>query len=345
MSGFLTSVLGVGLVIGLAVPVATLAAKAILVFRWRRDPDPRRYGSLSTFLLLIAPSLGALAWFISAGLHLSEPVDTGTVCSLGHEGTIVCAEALLFVLLLSTLAMTTLLGAIWLHASGTARQRPRLPAGHAHARRLARICSSHPRLRELSRRITAVYGQGPPLCTKGLFMPVIEVAARCMERLPDDALTGALLHEAEHHHARDPLRYLVAGASLVINPCGFLLRQEFRRWRAAREAVCDEWAVRRSADPLALAGALVAVARHDSALRGSVVGLCGPALGLLRLRIHFLLDYASRPPGPRSSTATWLAILVGMGIVLLPHVVGAWPLEDAHAALVRVLAASGLTKM
>ena len=60
MSELLASILGAGLVFGLAVPLATLAAKVILMARWRRDPDPRRHGSLLTFLLLVLPSLGAI---------------------------------------------------------------------------------------------------------------------------------------------------------------------------------------------------------------------------------------------------------------------------------------------
>ena len=45
MSELLLSVLGAGLVFGFAVPLATLITKAILLARWRQDPDPRRHGS------------------------------------------------------------------------------------------------------------------------------------------------------------------------------------------------------------------------------------------------------------------------------------------------------------
>ena len=72
MSELLLSVLGAGLVFVFAVPLATLITKAILVTRWRHDADPRRHGSLPTFLLLVSPSLGAISWFVSAALHLSE---------------------------------------------------------------------------------------------------------------------------------------------------------------------------------------------------------------------------------------------------------------------------------
>lgn len=342
MNELLASVLGAGLVVGLAVPLATLAAKVFLVARWHRDPDPRRQGSLSTFLILLAPSLGAVLWFVSAALHLSEPGSAVGVCTLDHAGATACLDALLFALLLSGLIATALTRGWWRHVAESGRRATPMRADDQAALRLRRLGERHPRLRALRTRIIAVEGEAHPVCTRGLLRPVIEISRHLIERLDDQGLTAALLHEAEHHGARDPLRYLVASASLAINPCGFLLRKELCRWRAAREAVCDEWAVRRAADPLALADALVAVARLDGPLRGFAAGLGGPEHGLLRLRVHLLLDYVSRPPGRPSSGSTWMAVSAGATVTALPHLVGAWPLDLAHAALEQALAALGL---
>jgi hypothetical protein len=342
MSEFLSSILGAGLVLGLAVPLATLAAKAILVARWRGSSDPRRHGSLLTFLLLVAPSLGAIVWFVSAALHLSEPGGAHGVCALDHEGVAACVDALLFAALLSGLVATALTHGWWRVASRMRHHGRRMTSTDAETVRLLRVCQSHPRLRDLCRRVFALEGGEHVICTRGLLRPVIEVDGSLMARLDDRALTAALLHEAEHYGDRDPLRYLVASVSVALNPCGFLLRQELKRWRAAREVVCDEWAVRRQADPLSLAEALVAVARLNPPARAFAVGLGGPDLGLLRLRVHLLVDYASRPPGRPAVAPACFGLCAAFGVLVLPHLLGAWPLDLAHAAVEQALAALGL---
>lgn len=342
MSELIAAILGAGLVFGIAVPLVTLVSKAVLVARWRRDPDPKRQGALSTFMLIIAPSIGAVAWFVSAALHLSEPGSAGDICALDHDGAAICLDALLFAALLSGLAATAMTRG-WIRSGAHWQTRAeRLPADDTTTRRLERVCDNHPRLRALRSRIAAVDGDTHPVCTRGLWRPTIEVSKALMARLDDSALTAALLHEAEHHDARDPLRFLVATVSLALNPCGFLLRGELRRWRAGREVVCDEWAVRRAADPLALADALVAAARIDRPLPAFSVSLGGSDKGLLRLRVHLLLDYASRPPGRPSRRPVLLGVGAMVAVLTLPHALGAWPLDIAHAALERALVALGL---
>ncbi|MCB9547013.1 MAG: hypothetical protein H6706_14330 [Myxococcales bacterium] len=342
MSELLASILGAGLVFGLAVPLATLAAKVILMARWRRDPDPRRHGSLLTFLLLVLPSLGAIVWFVSAALHISEPGGSHGVCTLDHAGATACVDALLFALLLSGLMATALTRGWWRIASRVGNHGRRLAPTAPETLRLDRICEAHPRLRDLRPRIFVLEGSEHGICTRGLLRPVIEVDGSLLSRLNDSAVTAALLHEAEHYGDRDPLRYLVASVSVALNPCGFMLRRELLRWRAAREVVCDEWAVRRLADPLSLAEALVAVARLDHPARAFAAGLGGPDSGLLRLRVHLLLDYASRPPGRPSIAPAWFGLGAALGVLTLPHFLGAWPLDLAHLAVERALAALGL---
>lgn len=341
MSELLSSLLAAALVFGLAVPVATLVSKAILVGRWRRDPDPRRHGSLYTFALLVAPSLGAIAWFVSAALHLSEPGESEGICAVEHASVDTCIDALLFASLLIGLAAMAVTRGWWRDASRRRSHAHRILPGDAAAMRLDRVRRAHPRLRQLP-RIVAVEGGEHLVCTRGFLRPVIEVDIALLARLTDGALTAALLHEAEHHDARDPLRYLVASVSLALNPCGSLLRTELTRWRAAREAVCDEHAVRRSADPLALAEALLAVARLDHPARTLVAALGGPERGLLKLRVHLLLDYAARPPRRPSQLPVLLGAAAALAVLMLPHYLSAWPLDLAHAAMERALATFGL---
>lgn len=342
MSELVSAAMGAGLVIGIAVPLFTLLAKAILIARWRRDPDPRHHGALPSFILLVAPSLGAVVWFVSAALHLSEPGGSDGACALDHAGATACVDALLFASFLTALAVSALTRGWRRHASRASASGTPVVVGAAHFERLARICVGHPRLRRLRHRIFAARGEVHPLCTRGLAGPRIEIATHFMDRLDDRALVAALLHEAEHHAARDPLRYLIASASIALNPCGFLLRSDLRRWRSAREAVCDEWAVRRAADPLSLAEAIVVAARPRRALRPFAVALDGPRHGLLQLRVQRLLDYAHTPPAPPTRAPFWLGLAAAVGVLLLPHLLGAWPLDVAHTALERALAELGL---
>lgn len=337
----MAAVLSAGLVTGLAVPLATLAAKAVLFARWRRDPDPRRHGSTFTFLVLVAPSFGAVLWFVSAALHLSEPGAAVGVCTLDHLDAGVCADALLFALILSALLAAAVLRAWWCQAGASRIRGARLPSGDAVAMRLRKVCGGHPRLRGLRHRIVAVDGGSHPICTHGFLRPIIVVDRRLVEQLDDESLAAALLHEAAHREMRDPLRYLIARASLAINPCGFLLRRELGRWRAGLEAVCDEWAVRWAADPLALADALVAAARLQGPVGGFAAGLGGSEQRLLQLRVHLLLDYVSRPH-PRPPTGS-RGVVPGaaLAVAALPHVLGAWPLNLAHTALEQALGALG----
>jgi Zn-dependent protease with chaperone function len=297
--------------------------------------DPVRFGSLGVFLLLLAPGLGAMAWFVSAAFHLSEPGSLDAVCSLDHAGLSVCVDALFFATFLLGVFVTALTHRWWRSLGTVARSpTPMLPPDDPASVRLRAVAAEHPDLRRLIGRLWAVRESAQPIFTRGLLWPRIFVSRALIEGLDREGLSAALLHEAEHVAARDPLRYLLASVSLALNPCGFLLRKELRRWRAAREALCDEGAVHRQADPLALAGAILMAVRLSSPSRSVVMGLGGAEGGLLRLRVHRLLSYTSGLPTP---AATFLlkvmATVLVVGLVAMPHVLDAWPLDVLHRAL------------
>ena len=182
---------------------------------------------------------------------------------------------------------------------------------------------------------------GDQACTTGVIRPVIEVSCQLVDSLDDDALQGALLHEAEHVRGFDPLRYLMASVALSLNPTGWLLADESRRWRLAREARCDRGAVSRGASPLSLAEALLVAVRAGSAASSGQPALAHSGEGFfLRIRIQLLLGYASTcvvvPSRVRPVLVSAIAIV--LLTVWLPHAFSAWPLDGLHTLVDATLA-------
>ncbi len=338
MSEILSSLLKVVVVFGLGIPLATLVAKVSLALRWRSDSHPLRHGSLSSFLLVVGPSLATVLWFVSAAIHRAEPGEGAGVCAISHTGIGTCIDSLLLALILSTVLATALTSRWRLSRSGSHGVVPAI-----YFRRLARLCRRHGKLDVLSGRVKAVGdSQSHPICVRGFFRPMVEVSTLLMDRLDDAALEAALLHEVAHVQGYDPLRYLLGSLALALNPMGFLLRPELRRWRAAREAVCDFEAVGRSADPLSLAEALVTVSRISRPLPDFSAGLGGAALKLLQLRIHLLLGYASNPRHAVRTPVRWRFLWIVFALILSPHWLGVWPLDGLHEGVEKFLSTFGL---
>jgi Zn-dependent protease with chaperone function len=310
------------------VPAVTLAAKALLVLRRRHATDIPSFGSSGTILLIAGPALGAAVWFVSAGLHQFEPGRAVATCLAEHLGEEGCEGALVFAMLVALLTASVFTRRL-------ARERQaapgrRLAAGDARVERLRAHCARHPALRARANQMVLVEGATDPLRTRGLWRPVVEVDAALLDRLDAQALDAALLHEAAHAAARDPLRQLVASASLALNSLASLLRPELTRWRIAREAACDREAVRLGADPLALAQALVTVARPSATAPPVFAStLIGGELSALQTRVQLLLDYARRgPPSARHAPP-----MLGLGLLLLsmsPHALGSGLLDALH---------------
>ena len=183
------------------------------------------------------------------------------------------------------------------------------------------------------------------MCTRGLLRPRIEVSTKVLETLDDEALTSALLHEAAHARAVDPLRYFLAAVCLSLNPLAGLLRTELSRWRFAREAACDEEAIHRGAPPLALARAIVTVARSGSArVPSGVAALAGGGTDALRIRVGLILEYAEGRPARRRWDAPFTVLAVALvAVALLPHTLGTAPLDRLHLGIELALHALGLS--
>lgn len=311
------------------VPALTLGAKAVLVFRRRQSADVTGLGSSASYLLVIGPALGSAVWFVSAGLHQSEPGRAMAACVTEHLGDEACACAVAFTALLLLLTG----GAFWrqLHREWRSPPSRRASSVHPGQARLAAVCGRHPALRGRADRVQLVEGSAEVLRTLGLLRPRIEVDASLLDQLDDAALTAALLHEVAHVATWDPLRQLLASVSLRLNPLGRLLRPELARWRLAREAACDRTAVRMGAEPLSLAHALVVAARPgqvQAPVLSAPLGAGG--LGGVKLRVHLLLGYADRPTLARRGRDWSLAALTLLLLATLPHTAGAGFLDVLH---------------
>jgi beta-lactamase regulating signal transducer with metallopeptidase domain len=183
------------------------------------------------------------------------------------------------------------------------------------------------------------------LRTVGVFRPVIEINTEILADLDDRALLGALLHEAEHLRAYDPLRYLLGSVCLSLNPLARLLRTELGRWVLAREVACDRAAVQSGAEPLSLAAAILVAARPNRPARPcAAVCLAGGDVRFVRLRIGLLLAYDSARhllEGRKLPLLNGAAIVL-VATVLLPHAFDAWPLDGLHPGIESVLMSLGI---
>ncbi len=335
-----------------AIPLATVLAKLLFVALrsrlvlslWPQAGGIRQHGSTGRYLLIVAPVMVPTLWLGSAAMHHAEEEQAALACIFDHVSDGMCAEPLF----IAAIIVSMLLLALWWRrrvATSAIARALRVHDGVA-LHRLASACASHPHLQALESRIQLVAGQ--QFRTVGWFDPCVEVGAAAVRRLDELSLAGALLHECVHVRARDPLRFLLASACQSINPVAFLLRDEWRLWRAGREAVCDEAAVHDGADACALAEALAAVAR-PLAGGGTVAAVGhqaahlarGSGMSLLRARVNLLMGYVDAPPRCRCASAAPKWALIGMvALTVLPHYWGEGAIVRLHQGAERAVVTS-----
>ncbi len=341
MNALAFPLLGALVVFLLAVPAATVLAKAVLVLRRRSTRHLPRFGSTATWLVIIAPVIAPVLWFISAAVHQSEPGGAIAACLFDHFDAFDCRDELVFALCLTLLLLVA--GGRRLRHELAAPGAAGGPVGpsSAQARRVREACAARSALGAL--RVEVVTGALHPICTTGLVRPRVVVAVELVDSLDDEALVAALLHENAHAHALDPLRYFLAAVCLSLNPLAPLLRPELRRWRLAREASCDAEAVHAGGEPLSLAQAIVTAARP-----GRRPGAWTAALGdgdaeAIRLRIGLLIGYADERAVHGKREAPFVALTGTLTFVaMLPHAVGSGPLDILHLEIERALVLLGL---
>ncbi len=328
MTEFLFPVFGATAVFVVVVPLLTLAARLLLAAAPRRKGSIDHHGNSLRYALIIGPTLGPVIWLVSAAIHQSEDGAPLAACVVPHLGVEFCRDVILF-----GLVLIAILGAGVGHGVGSLRtSTARVPDSDSSSvvDRVSRVCTGHAALAPIAGRVRVVERGSAPICTGGVFFPVVEIEAEVANQLSDQEMEAAFLHELEHARALDPLRLFVARVALSINPLGRCLLAEFERYWFAREATCDRRAVQIGADPLSLASGIVTVARCGPPT-AIAAALGGHGIDGIRVRVHLLLDYAiRRPPPPARFASVGLLTLLTPLLIALPHVSGTGPLDALH---------------
>ncbi len=312
-------------VLGAMWSFALMSALLTVMARWwlRRRLDrlrhPAEFDASAVYLALVVPGLMPAIWLASGLVHLELHGAAG----LDHDPLVALLGARWHYLLLASGALVVVgaqLVSLW---------RRWRPSGHAHtpnsvgaaSRRVDRMCREHSELAALAERVRVV-DCGRHICaTVGLLGQRVEIAASLVERLDDDALEAALLHEAAHFSLHDPTRSFLLLVSQIVNPFSWLMSTEVGAWRFAREVVCDAHAVACGAQPWSVAEAIVTAARAAVGARAAACAqLCGARTDAVTARINLLLS-KERPEHRCTNPArvNLLGAAVIAATLLLPH--------------------------
>jgi beta-lactamase regulating signal transducer with metallopeptidase domain len=176
------------------------------------------------------------------------------------------------------------------------------------------------RLRRMASALDMTVRQLPTqslvLATTGAWRPRVLVSDGVLDRLSDDELCAALLHERAHIRRCEPLRSAVIALAGDCTPAP--VARAFDAYCRAREHVADREAVR-DADPLVLASALLALSRSKP------VGVHAAPFArrsTIRCRVEALLGVESRDRATHRVTAAALLAMAGL-VVCLPAFVKA----------------------
>lgn len=312
------------------VPCLTLVSHAVLRLRRQRTRSLANFGSEKTFALLVAPTLIPVLWLTSSALHQSEPMQMAESCLIDHSAATTCTDTLLLLGLLIAGSVAIIGLRLWCEWPRLALKT--LDKQHDFVRQVESIAARDKYLKAM--RISVVHSSPEPIYTFGLFRPRVVVDACFVRDADSELIRAALLHEHAHVGGRDILRSFIVRVCLTANPAGWLLRNDFHRWRTAREALCDGEAVHRGGEALALAEGIVRAAKFRCVgLFPQAAALCGHSKAALNLRIALLL---SGPPAPVKTVGH---ILLGLGVIVAlgtPHVEGLGLLERFHFEVERL---------
>jgi Zn-dependent protease with chaperone function len=160
----------------------------------------------------------------------------------------------------------------------------------------------------------------PLVALAGLVRPRLLVARQVLAACDPEELSSVLAHEAAHLAARDNLR----GLLIQSTPDAFGLLPSARRleaaWREAAELEADARAARAEPGRVALAGAIVKVARLAAA--GPPLTVAVPGLhdgGPIERRVRRLLGRDAEERGPRAARiSVFAAALVAGALATAP---------------------------
>ena len=175
--------------------------------------------------------------------------------------------------------------------------------------------------------VRVVLGPAGLAVSAGLLRPLILLSRDVVGHLSETELSAVLAHEVAHAHRFDGLRTLAVHFAAALSPVRGTCHME-QAYDLDREILCDAEAVRRGTDPLALAGALVALARTQlgSEQRAAVTSVAPAILGhhdperSLRTRIGLLLETEEGFVAGPSEARSWAALALVLGMaVAVPH--------------------------
>lgn len=156
--------------------------------------------------------------------------------------------------------------------------------------------------------------------TVGFLRPRILLSVDVIDALDAEQLAAVLAHESAHVRGHDALRGLAIRFAAALSPLSAVSCRAERAYDLDREILCDDDAVARGIDPLALADALVRVAR----LRPLPVGV--PAVTgthdvdrAVATRVHLLLGPAGHRVGDTPLRTLGAGLIVLLAASALPH--------------------------
>ncbi|MEZ4458367.1 MAG: hypothetical protein R3E66_01300 [bacterium] len=266
MSEWVYPIAAVALLYFAVIPSLTLIAYGLLRRAAASHISGHAWGASWVWLAIVSPTLLGLTWWTVDALHQIDGHHALEACMTPHaEGG--CAEAV-------WLSALVLLPLVWWFGRT-----------HKRSARLGRMHFDTPLLRHV--RVYEVHDAGAPVSARGLFRTWVAVRHDAVDTLSSAQLHMALLHEAEHVRAFDPLRRWLAVGALALNPVGFLLRPFLARWELGRELQCD-LAAAVQGDRFDLAEAILRIARLSSKPHLCEIGLVS-TLETMQLRIAVLI--------------------------------------------------------
>lgn len=301
-----------------------LHAVALWLYRGRPPARADRSRARAAFLLLAGSPVLVLALGVSGLGHFAEGGAWASLlaaCTRFHEHCDLlltgASESSVYAVLMSAAALW--LGLAARGAIAPALTALRLPTATLPPDLESKLLSAT-RLAELRHLPKVVTVRGLAL-TAGFLRSKVLLSIDLLKNLTEPELVAVLRHENAHIRRRDSLRTLAIRFAGALAPRTSPARRAELAYDLDREILCDAEAVRRGADPLALAAALVRVAR------GRTMALALPnAVGShdvdrsVSTRVHLLISDGR--PEPLDITAR--TVVAGAAVtalaMALPHV-------------------------
>lgn len=207
-----------------------------------------------------------------------------------------------------------------------------LLAAHARTRLASRALARASWQPDPAQPLLRLVSDASPYCfAVGVRSPRIFMSTAAWDVLAPDERAAVLAHERAHLEQGDLWRRTVLGAAAVFG-VPVLVEGVLRAWGHATERLCDRRAADEVGSPVAIAGALVTLARAGAGLRHGAAGAASFISGCSVVeRVEAIL--AGGPDG--RTAATWFGRAAVAGAIVL--VVGVAALADPLHHLVETV--------